>query len=515
MSYPDVDTWERTHSDDAYFTSDGKNLIMNLAKAIPNSMGRFSRDEDQEGLKFMRTFIIERKLFFRKTDLIAQYLDYFCEYFDEDKELIFTYMSIKEIIDSSIDHLTTSEFLKLLFGKFITETSIKKNIYRMVEENYRFDVTIDPKTGRSFNGLYDFNNDEAKALLAVSIFMKIVIPVTSHYVNTTNMYVDEELENIVTDVFVESIYSIAQNRKVDADEMMIKLYTFAEKKIIKHYGLHNTLWNQQCAMRGLTESAHIDTILIKHLLSNNMFKFKFDNNIISFLKSIVETQLMCTINKLKYRANPVRIDDSKNYNGLSGEDKLEQSMAKIDETSSIRCRRSIQYELNKMADLYGEISQEEHDYYMTNYMLNEPFHKSLVDYFYANEFGGYSELKAIDADQYCDFMIYCKKTLKSQGYTQLPDLISSNLSGKMTHRLLQNVKYIQKCTCTRLFDDLNNNKYKYLKGYNDTATLDIQSKVLNNVFTYVDYDDQEKTGQTIDFNEDIISDELLSFIDMI
>ena len=58
-------------------------------------------------------------------------------------------------------------------------------------------------------------------------------------------------------------------------------------------------------------------------------------------------------------------------------------------------------------------------------------------------------------------------------------------------------------------------KYKYLKGFNDNATLDIQSKVLNNVFTYVDYEHQELTGTNIIFNEDVITDELFSFMDMI
>ena len=90
-----------------------------------------------------------------------------------------------------------------------------------------------------------------------------------------------------------------------------------------------------------------------------------------------------------------------------------------------------------------------------------PFHKSLVDYFYASEFGGYAELKLISADQYCDFMIYCKKKLRSQGYTELPDLISSNLSGKMTHRLLQNAKFMQKVIVTKVYPDLTDTKYKY------------------------------------------------------
>ena len=511
---PKIDTWTRKNEEDAYATSDGKNLLLNIEKIIPNSIKRMPK-EYLDGLNFMKTFIIERKLFFKKTDLICQYIDYFIEFFDPEKELPLVYLSLKEVIDSNIKTLTMQEFLKLLTMRFFHDTQIKKHIYELVEYNYDLDVTIDEKTGRVFEGLYDFNNEEAKVLLAISVFMKFVIPITSQYINTTDMYTADELNSLVTSVFVEAFYRMGDYKDVEADEVLVKLYKFTETKILKHYGVHSVLWNQQCALRGLTESMHVDTILIKHLLSNNMFKFKFDNNIISFLKSIVETQLICTINKLKYKANPVKIETEKNYNGLSGIDKLEQSMAKLDETMIIRCERAIEYEFNRLEKELGEIDGEEHAYYMEHFLLTCPFHKMIVDYFFAKEFGGYTELKNVSAEQYVDLVIYAKRKTKLQGYKELPDLISSNMEGKMSQRLLQNSKYITKYSSSETYQDLKNNKYKCLNGYNETAILDIASKTLNNVFVYVDYDNQERTGEQIEFNEDIISDEIFNFVDMI
>lgn len=514
MKIPDVDEWKRDDIADAYAISDGKNMILNLKKIMPTSIDRL-KEHDPEGIRLFKTFIIERKLFFKKTDLICHYIDYFSEFFDPDKELLSVYLHIKKQVDSKITHLTRMEFLKLVFSKFMTDTRIKRHIYEMVDANYKFDVTVDAKTGRKFEGPFDFNNDEAKSLLAVSIFMKFIIPITSQYINTSKLYSANELDEVMMDVFVESIYKIGPHGDVDADELMIKLYKFTEQKIIKHYGLHNTLWNQQCALRGLTESAHIDTILSKHLLSNNMFKFKFNKNIISFLKSIVETQLLCTINRLKYKANPVRIDDSKNYNGLSGKDKLEQTAVRIDETSIIRCTRSIDYEFRKLEKEFGEISGEEHEYYMSNFILFDRFHNMLIDYCYAQEFGGYAELKSISADERCDFMIYAKRKLLQQGFKQLPSLLSSNLQGKLSHRMLQNSKYIAKTEASDTYINLTKNKYRYLAGYNDTVILDLESKVLNNIYTYVEFDHPELTGTEIDFDEDIISTEIHNFIDMV
>ena len=511
--YPNIDTWSR-EPEESYAYSDGKNLILNIEKILPMSLSRMS-DKEKEGILHLKTFIIDRKLFYKKTDLIAQYVDYFTEFFDEDKELPLAYLSIKEAIDSSHKSMTPLEFLKTLMEKFFTGTAVKRNIYKMVSANYNLDVTIDPKTGRSFNGIYDFTNDEAKILLAISVFMKFTIPITSQYINTNTMISDDELSDLVTDVFVESFYRMGNYYGVDVDELLVKLYMFTEKKIAKHYGLNQLLWNQQCALRGLTESMHVDTILIKHLLANNMFKFRFDESIINFMKSIVETQLICTINRLKYKANPVRIDNDKDYNGLTGTDKLYQSMSKMDESSVIRCAKSIEYEINLLTKELGEISDEEHDWYYNHYVTTEEFHKMMVDYFYAGVFGGFLECKNVSSDQYVDLMIWCKRKLIRDGYKELPYLISSNLKGRMSQRLLQNSRYITKYQSSSTYKNMMENTYSCIDPKEDDPVLSIISKVINNIFTYNEYDDQEKTGEVIEFNEDVISDEIMNFIDNI
>ena len=511
--YPDIDTWER-EPEEAYAYTDGKNLILNIEKIIPISLERMSK-EDKESITYMKTFVLERKLFFKKTDLIAQYIDYFVEFFDEDKELPLAYLSIKEAIDSGDKSMTPMEFLKMMVIKFFKDTHIKRNIFKMVEANYNLDVTIDQKSGRSFNGIYDFTNEEARILLAISIFMKFIIPITSQYINTNTKYTPDDLSDLFTDVFVETVYRMGNHYDVDVDELLVKLYKFTETKIVKHYGLNQLLWNQQCALRGLTESMHVDTILIKHLLGNNMFKFRFNENIINFLKSIVETQLICTINKLKYKANPVRVDNSKDYNGLSGIDKLEQSMSKLDESSVIRCTKSLEYEFKVLEEQLGVIDDDEHEWYYNHFLTTSDFHKMLVDYFYASHFGGFMEVKNVSSDQYVDLMIYCKRKLQNDGYQELPDLISSNLQGRMSQRLLQNSKFINKLQQSSTYINIMKDKYNCLIGYDDNVIINILSKILNNVYVYNDYQHQEKTGEIIEFNEDVISDELLNFIDNI
>ena len=530
-NYPDVDTWKRSN-EEAYIYPDGKNVKINLKKAIPKSYRKF-RKEDKEAQDSLQTFILERKLFFTKIDELCSYIDYFIEFFDEDKELPKMYMDIKHRLDSNEEPLTIIEFIKLINRKFFRDTSIKRNIYQMVNANYKLDVTIDQKTGRVFDGPNDFTNEEVKRLLAISIFMKFIIPVASQYVSTNTINSNQELNTLVTDIFVETFYHmgtrlvmqdvldddgnvIGQEEVLeDADDLLKKMYIFTNDKINKHSNAHSVLWTQQTALRGLTENKHTDTILIKHLLSNNMFKFRFNDNVISFLKSIVETQLICTINRVKYKADPVRVDNTKDFNGLSGIDKLEQSMTKIDESQIIRCDVSIIDIRRRVQALIGSISDEEVEYYMTNFNMTSTFHSMLFGYVYAKMFDGYTEIRNIGVVDRTALWVAAKRQLIKEEYKQLPDLLTSNIKGRTSSRLLQNTKYTNKLTSAEKYMKLQDEKYSTLKGFREEEMLSIISKVLNNIYTYVDYNDQEKTGEEIEFNEDIISAELLDFFDMI
>ena len=134
MEYPNVDTWTRENEKDAYVYVDGKNVRMNLSRFIPNSHRRFN-EKDKEIVDSLETFIVERGLFLKKIDVLCRYMDYFIEFFDDDKELPIIMIYMKNKIDSTSESLTMQEFIKMLQIKFFKDTVIKRNIYRMVDAN--------------------------------------------------------------------------------------------------------------------------------------------------------------------------------------------------------------------------------------------------------------------------------------------------------------------------------------------------------------------------------------------
>lgn len=513
----DLSTLAKT-TDDIWILNEHPNLRINFRKALPKSVTR-GMFETEEDLRNAETFKIGRKAFQNKLPQTCQYLSYFTEFYDPDKELLMTYIYIKNIVDNGAQSLTIEEFKKHLLGKIFRDYHIKENIYRMVEDNHYIDATVDAKTGRVFNGPDDFTNDDIKRLLAISMMLKIIIPPVEHYIATNTIYSNDNpmINKLMLDLFVEMFYRVGdQNDEYEADILQEKLYNFAEKKVRKHYKAHKTVWEQQAALRGTTEASQLDRLMTKFLLSDNFFKFQFNNALSAFLKAIIETQLKFTVNKVSYNYNPVHVSAEKGPDGLSGIDKLDQMQMKVDETRSIRSTKALEDVMKKLEAKYGPISEDEIDFYTERLFNMDKFHNTMINYNYAKEFGGFTELKSASIRQIMKFVIYAKREMDKKGYTQLQWFMSSLLRGKLSNRLLQNNKFVNKLKTSSTYRHLVEDKYGVMMdGVDVDPILKIISRILNNTYVFIEYDLPELTGETIDFNEDIISDELLNFIEEI
>ena len=505
-------------TNDIWVIAELPNVRINFVKALPKSakVGLFMTEEER---KDAETFTISRTAYQNSLITLCQYLSYFTEFYDDEKELFSLFMYMKNIIDNGIYSLTIAEFKKHLISKIFHDYHIKENIYRMVEDNHYIDATMDKKTGRVFDGKDDFTNDDIKRLLAISMMLKIIIPIVEHYVATNTIYSknDPLIQKLPLDLFIEMFYRVGdQNNEYEADAIQEKLYIFTEKKVRKHCKGHQVIWEQQAALRGTTEFNQMDKLLVKFLLTDNFFKFQFNNALSAFLKAIIETQLSYTIERISYNFNPVRVTQDKGPDGLSGIDKLEQMMMKVDETKAIRSFKALEDVISRLEKRYGTISEEEIEFYTRHLINMDKFHNDLLNYYFAREFGGFTELKSASIRQVMKLVIIAKRSLAKKGYRELQWLMSSILKGKVSNRLLQNNRFIEKLKTSDTYKHLIEDKYQIIvKGFKDDPILEIISRVLNNQYTFVEYEQPELTGEIIMFNEDIISDEILSFIDEI
>ena len=264
------------------------------------------------------------------------------------------------------------------------------------------------------------------------------------------------------------------------------------------------------------------------MIIDSLYKYKFDENPIKLAFVIIKNQIGYT-NLERFKHNVIDITpekDSNNKNELTKLDLLLMQNAKIDESSIVISESSVESTVVKIMNQYGStITEDEIQFYMDFHKLNPKLQMILVKYFYAKEFNGFKDLNAITKRQYMKLMICLKRKLQASEYIYLPQIISSNVMGRTNAKLIQNNKFREKLNNTPLFGIMNEEKFSILNQIYNTNTsekrekdpkMQLMSLLVNTKFTFVDYGmGLEHLGEIIEFNEDMLCDEFINFINMI
>ena len=144
------------------------------------------------------------------------------------------------------------------------------------------------------------------------------------------------------------------------------------------------------------------------------------------------------------------------------------------------------------------------------------FQSQLVFYYFAKYFNGYRDLNMVNRTQYIKLLIILKKRLYFQEYVYLPEILTANIDGKLNSRTIRNDKFLTKIQTSDIYQSIMTNKYSILHDIGkDDLILKILSRMINTKFTVVNYDHPEQLGETIEVNQDIISEEFLNFLNQL
>lgn len=239
-------------------------------------------------------------------------------------------------------------------------------------------------------------------------------------------------------------------------------------------------------------------------------------------KTIIKHQLTYFIRE-QYTKTLAEVTNTKDSDGLSGVDKMEMNMQKIDEgilaLSDTNIKTGVQ-RICKMLDV--EITQDEIDYYKKYHKPNK-IQVQLVNSYYSKYLGGYRDLNLLNREEYITLLLLLKKRLLLEsGYStresevvetaKLPYILTGNVGAKINTRIIRNNKFISKIHESYLYQDLINNKYKLLHEIKPDYIISLLSTIINTTFTYVCYEDHSVLGKEIEYSEDKISDEALFFL---
>lgn len=465
---------------------------------------------NKESLKPLSTFVIKKDSYVKRlgNDVkqghgICHYINYFIKFYDTNNELLMSYVKLKYLIDNKKKPIKMQAYIKILYTILFTKT-MKEKISRMVEDNYHIDLTNN--SDKKYSESLEFTNDHAKIMMKISMSMKLMVPVLFHYINSYNLL--KEGNYLFT--FYERLFDMYS----DDIDIYNKLWISTLAKVNTNFSKNKSIWEQR-EIFGTDPLIYLDVLLKDKIVSETMFKYTFDRNIISFNSVVLDKQLGYFIIE-PYDHTLVELSSKKDVDGLSGLDKLEMNSNKIDESliilSNINIKKTIK-RIKKHMNI--KIEKDEINFYKKHYKINK-FQVQLVFYFYARFFGGYRDLNLLNRKQYLTLTLLLKRRLQAQGAKFLPQILTGNIDSKLNTRTIQNTKFLMKIENSAIYDTLVKDKFSTLDELKKSnLILNLLSTILNTNFSYVDYDHPENTGEKIEVNSDIISDEFLNFLNQL
>lgn len=271
-SFIRVDDWEPA-KEDMKVSYDGKLMVIEFDKLFNK------QDED-----VLNTFIIKKESYVKRLPDLCHYINYFIKFYDNDNELLLAYLKLKYMLDNKRNKISLEACIKMIYD-FLLTPSIVSKIKQMTEDNYYIDLSSND--GIKYNETLEFNAEHAKVLMNISISMKIMVPVMFHYLNIYNMI--KVRSHIFR--FYEGLFDLYG----DEIDIYNKLFISIHSKVNVNYVRNKVIWAQR-EFFGVDPLIQMVELLKDKIISETIFKFQFDRNIVSFIYVVLEKQLRFFLN---------------------------------------------------------------------------------------------------------------------------------------------------------------------------------------------------------------------------
>lgn len=453
-------------------------------------------------LKDLNIFILKPKqAYYNNTFMYTPYIDYFIEYYDDDNELLLSYLKLKFMIDRSGNKKYSKElFLDDLYTYLLSDSMVKK-IKNMVKDNYN--ISLSPTNKYKYEAI-EFNDKHGQILLEIGMSIKIFVPIVTHYIHVTG-------NKNKTDQFLAYAFKDILKYFEGENNMYNKIYEFIISKINRSKNSDKTHWNN-VEIFGLDIPTETEKVLMR-LLVDIFYKYAFKGNIVAMNATSIKRNIYWSLVG-NYEFNVKPMSEVQDEDGLSDFDKVEMNMSKFDESYIIMGNLNIKQVIKVLKKKYDvTFDDDEIQYYLDNLKVDKLQRDMMFDLF-GKYFGNIRDEYSITRKQYAKLVIIMKKRLEMHGYVIMQHIISG---------ILQTNPHVKRMPKKLMLKIVNSDRFLELKE-KYKSTFDIISTdnaLFNNINTLIssnvlliDYQASENTYKRIDIsgNTDLIIDEYLRLI---
>lgn len=429
-----IDNWLQTDDDMVFYTI--KNAIV-----MPTISEFFGMNPADPNTINVNSFMVTPKRCYNGDDLrqhICHYLNYFCKFYDPDKELASHYVRMKHMIDFGLTTLTgerheykKEEFI-LDIRRYILGSTMCAKVAKMNEDNYSLKLNYKNNTNQALQ----YNDTHGKIFMEISVFMNMLIPLVSHFVYKSKMTSTQEIDELF-----QTVYQFLFDRYINTVDLKAKLFETANTTIARDQRTNKDLWDKS-EIRGMDISVNsldaVDTLVLQV-----MPKYKYNQNMVMYnFTSIRNTAIQYAVG-IAYEYDLVPLSSSKRdgEDSTSQFDKFEATLGKADEAKFLHNTAVAYTVMRNIESHYGPFPQDMINFYKKELgrgakpVINS-FQYKLITNFFGKLFGSVLPMKTINLDEYIELMISAKKNLIAQNFCILPEIIAGRVVKLSTRTVL-------------------------------------------------------------------------------
>ena len=493
---PEVDTW-KPNKDQVLFTN-SKNLIIAPITSLFNV--------DGDSYNKINLFMINTKKSYNSDALrnhCCLYLNYFCTFFDPEKEYYTNLAKIKCWIDFYPEYNYNNLVSDIC--RYILQPSIFEKVKNMTEYNYSLELAY--KSAK--NPQLQYTNEHGKILMQISLLMNMLIPLITHFAYMRSVQnIDDFLLNIYDNILYAPVF-----KGVD---IYSKIFGTAISNISQNERNNIVIWNKQ-DIRGKDTVTHsIDAV--RNIIINIMPKYVFEKSMVSLDYSSIQRSNKYQITDISYEYSYISLSSSKRdgEDSSSEFDRYEANLVKADESLYLQSRINCQTVMKTIEDRWGPFDEKEIEFYLkelqnANMEVINGFQKQLVFNLFYKYFGDTISINAINKTDYVKLMLSAKKMLMNAKMAYLPWIISGKVN-KIVSRKALNKKEQTEMELSQFYEYI---KDKYQNDKIITQILGTIATLITSNFSIIDYHNKEMHGKQILVESKIIIEEALMYIMLI
>ena len=430
----------------------------------------------------------------------AHYLNYFVNFYDPERELLWYYYMIKYMIDVNTEFYSEND-IRNDICKYILSPTMLAKVARMNDDNYFMNLDDYNKAHREE---LQYNDEHGKLMMKISLLMNISIPLLTHYVHR------KTIVNI--NAFIISVFEIFMHIDPNYD-FEAKLYRTTQSTIGTSDNVKKDpiLW-QMNDIQGKTPETHAN-YTVSNIILQVMPKYTYCQNLACYNFRTIENTLRHQITDIRYGNNYVSLSSSiRDEDNNSELDKYESMLIKKNENLFIQNEINYQNTMKNICAMYGPFRQDHIEFYRRELskgytsVINE-FQKDLIFLLFFKFFGEPESIKKVTEEDYIKLIIASKRMLSASGLRIMPYIISSKINRLVDKKNLNK----REKEATEASPTYQKVKAKYRNPKMEDYIMSKIAVILSSDFTIIDPELPSENGKVLPLLPEFVREEFLLY----